>query len=354
GMVLLKNEGNILPLDIDRIKKIAIVGKHAGLKFGRSKLGGGSSAVLPPYEITIREGLKARCRGKIEIVDDPASADVAIACVGLEHTHDFKGGDHEGSDRLRYGLGFKQNRLVQQCVDQNPNTIVVCVNGQPFSVEKFQARVPAILEAWYGGMEIGSSVAAILLGDVNPSGKLPVSWPREKRDIPTALSFLKTVFGPKQVSYDEGVFIGYRYFDTKGEKDGRQVRFCFGHGLSYTNFSFGPISMSTHEILDDEICKISCPIKNDGVTSGAEIVQLYVEPVNPPMNRPVKELKGFQKIFLSPSEDNMVTFLLDKRSFSCFNEERGIWVAEEGEYKVLLGSSSGDIRKACGVTYGNN
>ena len=200
-MVLLKNEKYVLPLDVNGVKKMAILGKHADLKFGRKKLGGGSSAVFPPYEITVREGLHKKLEGKVEFVEDAAQADVAVVCVGLEHTHDFKGGDHEGSDRLRYSLGYLQPRLVNKTAEKCANTIVVCVNGQPFGMEKFVDKVPAILEAWYGGMEIGTVVAEVLFGDVNPSGKLPVSWPKSKDQIPTRFSLSKTIIGPREVYY---------------------------------------------------------------------------------------------------------------------------------------------------------
>ena len=198
-------------------------------------MGGGSSAVYPPYEITVRQGLEEKCKGKIEIIKDAAQADIAIVCVGLERTHDFKGGDHEGTDHLRYDLGLLLPKLVNDTVKKNKNTIVVLINGAPFGMEKFVNNVPAILEAWYGGMEVGHAVANILFGDVNPSGKLPVSWPKCKKDIPSTLSLNQLILkNVQEIRYDEGVFVGYRYYDANKV----ELRYPFGFGLSYTTFLF--------------------------------------------------------------------------------------------------------------------
>ncbi|MHA1792811.1 MAG: glycoside hydrolase family 3 C-terminal domain-containing protein [Promethearchaeota archaeon] len=343
GMILLKNENQTLPLDKKKVKKIAILGKHADLKFGRKKLGGGSSAVYPPYEITIREGLTKKCQEEmkdVEFVEDPGEADVAIVCIGLEHTHDFKGGDHEGSDRLRYELGYKQTKLVNSTAKKNKNTIVVCVNGAPFGIEKFIDNVPAVLEAWYGGMEIGTVVADVLFGDVNPSGKLPVSWPRTKKDIPTAFSLLQTIVGVKEVIYEEDVFVGYRYY----EKNNVNLRFCFGHGLSYTNFEYSDLKLNSKKIKSGENIKVSCKIKNAGKVPGAEIVQLYIHDLEASVPRPIKELKGFKKVFLKPAEEVLVEFDISEHDLSFYSEEKDDWIAEPGEFEILIGSSIKDIK----------
>ncbi len=340
GMVLLKNEKNLLPLDITKVKKVAILGKHADIKFGRRKLGGGSSAVYPPYEITVRQGIENKVKGKAEIVGDPAVADVAVVCVGLEHSHDFKGGDHEGSDKLRYGLGIFLPKLVKKTLAANPNTIVVFLGGSPTGMEKFVDKVPAVLNAWYGGMELGSVVADILFGDVNPSGKLPVSWPKRKKDIPTALSFLQTFIGVKEVIYNEGVFVGYRYYDTQNV----EPRFCFGHGLSYTTFSYSNLKLSSETISGNQNLTISFDLTNTGLRSGAEIIQLYLRDVEAAVPRPLKELKGFQKIYIEAEEKKAVTLELSKQDLSYFDEKSNTWVAEDGDFEVLLGSSSKDLR----------
>ncbi|MBD3352355.1 MAG: glycosyl hydrolase [Candidatus Lokiarchaeota archaeon] len=340
GMILLKNDNSLLPLNINKIKKIAIFGKHADIKFGRKKLGGGSSAVFPPYEITVREGLTNKCKGKIEIVEDAEEADVCIVCVGLEHSHDFKGGDHEGSDRLRYDLGILQPRLVNSVVKKNSNTIVVCINGSPFGMEKFADNVPAILEAWYGGMEIGNVVADILFGNVNPSGKLPVSWPKSKSDIHTALSLWDTIIPIKEVVYEEGIFIGYRYYDSKNVNP----RFCFGYGLSYTDFEYSNLIVSATELHERGKLNISCMIKNTGEMDGAEIIQLYISDKNAGIKRPKKELKGFKKVFLKAGEEKKVEFELTSGDIAYFDINANDWLAREGSYDILVGASSRDIK----------
>jgi beta-glucosidase len=340
GMVLLKNEDNILPLDITKVKKIALFGKHADTKFGRFKLGGGSSTVYPPYEITIRQGLTEKCAGKIEIVQNPAEADVAIVCVGLEHSHDFKGGDHEGSDRLRYSLGILPQKLIKSTLAKNKNTIVVCVNGSPFGFNEVAGKVPVILEAWYGGMEIGHAVADILFGDVNPSGKLPVSWPKRKKDIPSTLSFWNTIIPVKEVRYDEGIFVGYRHYDTRNV----EPEFCFGHGLSYTAFEYSGLKLSAPKMNATGSIIVQFEIQNTGTRAGKEIAQLYIQDVQASVPRPVKELKGFQKVNLAPGEKTTVKLELKPEDLAFFDEHTKSWKTEPGEFKVLIGSSSRDIR----------
>ena len=312
GMILLKNDHNLLPLDITKIKKIALLGKHADTKFGRYKLGGGSSTVYPPYEITIREGLSEKCKDKIEIVKDPAQADVAIVCVGLEHSHDFKGGDHEGGDWLRYDLGSMLPGLVNSTLKKNKNTIVVCVNGSPFGMEKFVNNVPAVLEAWYGGMEIGHTVADILFGDVNPSGRLPVSWPKRKADIPSTLSFKDTVIPVKEIRYDEGIFIGYCHYDTKKI----EPRFPFGFGLSYTQFEYKDLILSRVSLSGNDELTVNFTINNTGEREGKEIAQLYIQDVQSSLPRPLKELKGFQKVNLTPGESVNISFTIKREDLS--------------------------------------
>lgn len=349
GMILLKNEGNLLPLDITKIKKIALVGKHADTKFGRFKVGGGSSTVYPPYEITVRQGLTEKCQGKIEIVNNPAEADVAIVCVGTEHTHDFKGGDHEGSDRLRYGLGPMLSGLVNKTVKKNKNTVVVLINGCPCGIENFVNNVPAILEAWYGGMEVGHAVTDILFGDVNPSGKLPVSWPKSKADIPSTLSFKDTIIPVKEVHYDEGIFVGYRFYDTKKVTP----RFPFGFGLSYTTFKYDNLQLSAKTLKGDQKLTVQCEIINIGKREGAEIVQLYVQDVAASVPRPVKELKGFTKLRLMPGKKASVKFEISSDDLAFFDEKADKWTTEDGEFKILIGSSSQTIHLEGSFSYKN-
>ncbi len=342
GSILLKNEHKILPIDCKQVKKICILGKHADIVLRRKKLGGGSSLVYPPYEVTIRQGIEKKLKGKVEFVSDPSQADLAIVCVGLEHSHDFKGGDHEGSDRLRYGLGYIQNKLVLNTAKKNPNTIVILVNGQPADLEKIYPKVPVILEAWYGGLELGNAVANILCGEVNPSGKLPVSWIKTKKDMPTALSLLATLIGPKTIIYKEGIFVGYRYFESKNKMD--RVRFPFGFGLSYTTFEFSNLKLNSDKITEKSPVSVSFEIKNTGQRDGAEVAQLYVSDKTQTIERPLKELKHFKKEFIKAGETKKIEFTISYKDLCYWDVSKKKWHANPGEYEIAIGSSSQDIK----------
>ena len=353
GMILFKNDGNLLPLNTkDKpIKKIAILGKHADIKFGRGKLGGGSSAVQPPYEITVREGVTNKCKSLgIEVVEEAADADVAIVCVGLEHHHGFSGGDHEGSDKLRYGLGYLLPKLINKTVKANKNTVVVFLNGSPFGMRKFEKNVPAILEAWYGGMEVGNAVADILFGDVNPSGKMPISWPKVKKDIPTALTFWETIIPQKEFDYEkEGIFIGYRYYDTYN----KPLQYCFGHGLSYTKYKYDNLKLSSKKLSGDATLKVSLEVSNVGDMDGKETIFLFISDLEASVERPKKELKKFYKASLDSGESKSVEFAINKSDLSFFSEEKVDWVAENGKFKVLIGSSVDNIHVEAEFDYSN-
>ncbi len=363
GMVLLKNDG-LLPLDAGAVKKIAVVGKHAVLTFGKR---GGSSAVGAHHEVTIRQGIEKKLAGKAEVVGDPDAADVAIVCVGLGHTHDFKGGDHEGSDKIRYPLGITDAMLVNKTIKQNKKTVVVLVNGSPFGVESFIGNAPAVLEAWYGGCELGSVVADIIFGDVNPSGRLPVSWPKHLKDVPAYKAF-RTYPGtytrlkePKGIDkrhkrrfrqithYEEGIFIGYRHYDTHQV----EPRFPFGHGLSYTTFTYGDLKIEPGRLSGDGKIVVSLDVTNSGNRAGAEVIQLYVQDVQASVPRPAKELKGFKRVVLAPGQKERVTFTVEKPDLSFYDEARRAWVAEGGEFKVLVGGSSRDIKQQGTFVYEN-
>jgi beta-glucosidase len=347
GMVLLKNDRKMLPLDMGKVKKLAVVGPFARKKTAlRKRLevvnlmnAGGSSTVLPPYEITPLQGITGKCAEKVEIVNSPAGADVAIVVVGTGHA---PGGDDEGFDRKGLELPAKQVMLIQETVAQNPNTIVVLVNGSPVSMEGWIDKVPAVLEAWYGGMEAGHAIADILFGDVNPSGKLPTTFPKKLSDSPAHASGSKRTWPGEggKVYYDEGIFVGYRHFD----KEGIEPLFPFGHGLSYTTFEYGNVKASKAKLSGDEGCKVSVDVKNTGQLAGAEVVQLYVQDVEASVPRPPKELKGFRKVFLQPGEQATVTLDIGKADLSFFDEKRGKWVAEPGKFVLHVGSSSRDIR----------
>ena len=333
GIVLLKNEGDLLPLNPEKLEKIAVIGPNLNLK---THVGGGSSTNFPPYEITPLEGLEKKCNGKIEIVDSPSIADLTILFVGLNHE---KGMDAEGYDRDSFTLPQDQIDLIEKTRNQNSNMVVILISGSPVSMIEWIDKVPTVLQAWYGGMEAGNAIAAVIFGDVSPSGKLPITFPKHLLDSPAHKSE-RTYPGSKDVFYDEGVFVGYRHFDVKNI----EPLFPFGHGLSYTNFTYENLQLSKNTLTKDEILVVSVDIINSGDYIGAEIIQLYVQDIESSVERPPKELKGFKKISLKPMERSTLKFEINWEDLSFFNENTGKWTLEKGEFNILVGSSSRDIR----------
>ncbi len=355
GMVLLKNDKNALPLDAGKVKRLAVVGPFARkstLMRGPLDIinlinSGGSSHVMPPYIVTPLQGIAEKCAGKVEIVRSPEGADAAIVVVGIGHA---AGGDSEGFDRKRLELSCSQVKLIENTAAKNPNTIVVLVSGSPVSMEGWVDKVPAVLEAWYGGMEAGHAIADILFGDVNPSGKLPITFPKRLSDSPAHASGSKRTWpGEKgKVYYDEGVFVGYRHFD----KHGIEPLFSFGHGLSYSTFEYGGVKASKASLAGNEGCKVTVEVKNAGTHAGAEVVQLYVQDVEASVPRPPKELKGFRKVFLQPGEKATVAFDISKDDLSFYDEQVGKWVAEPGKFVLHVASSSRDMRGSVEIQLG--
>jgi len=335
GIVLLKNEGGALPLDMGEIRSVAVLGPNATKRTG---FGGGSSMVRSSYEITPLEGLRERCVGKVKVVKDPTRADVAIIFAGLSHDI-LKGLDYEGRDKKGIELPSDQIALIKDTVLLNPQTTVVLINGSPVTMVGWLEKVPAVLEAWYSGLEAGRAIASILFGDVNPSGKLPVTFPRSLSDSPAHASE-RTFPGDEKVYYDEGVFVGYRHFD----KMGIEPLFPFGHGLSYTTFEYGNLMMSKGNFAGDETLAVSVDATNTGERAGAEVIQLYVSDVEASVERPPKELKDFKKVHLKPGQKQTMTFTLGKNDLSFWDESLSHWIAEKGVFEILIGSSSRDIR----------
>ena len=333
GMVLLKNEGDLLPLNMDKLRKIAVIGPNANIQ---TFLGGGSSTNFPPYEITPLEGLKQKCKGKIEIIDSPAMADVTVFFGGLRH---IKGMDAEGDDKNAFALPPEQVELIKKTIKENSNIIVVMIAGSPVSMIEWINEVPAVLQAWYGGMETGNAISAILFGELSPSGKLPLTFPKYISDSPAHVSE-RTYPGDEKVFYDEGIFVGYRHFDTKNI----EPLFPFGHGLSYTNFTCENLILSKEKLTGDEILTITVDIMNSGEYPGSEVVQLYIQDFESSVERPLKELKGFKKVYLKPGERVTTTFEIDKSDLSFYSENLGKWIVEEGNFNILVGDSSRDIR----------
>ncbi|MEM2884983.1 MAG: glycoside hydrolase family 3 C-terminal domain-containing protein [Thermoproteota archaeon] len=334
GIVLLKNEGESLPLK-EGVKRVAALGPNADKKTG---FGGGSSMVRPLYEITPLRGLEERCRGKATIVREPKDADAAIVFAGFAHSL-LKGTDYEGKDRRGLDLPEEQIDLIQETAEANPRTIVVLVNGGPIAMDAWIGKVPAVVEAWYAGLEAGRAIASILFGDVNPSGKLPLTFPKKLSDSPAHASE-RTFPGGEKVYYDEGVFVGYRHFDAWGI----EPLFPFGHGLSYTQFLYENLGIKGGKVSGENTFEVSLEVTNVGGRPGSEVVQLYVQDVEASVERPPKELKGFEKVRLEPRQKEKVAFTLGRRDLSFWDERANRWIAEEGTFRILVGSSSRDIR----------
>ncbi len=257
--------------------------------------------------------------------------DVALVFAGYPDAFET-----EGTDRPSIDLMGNQNDLIAAVAEANPRTVVVLNAGAPVSMPWID-KVAAVLNAYYPGMENGHAVTAVLLGKVNPSGKLPVSFPIRIEDSP---AFINASYpGCREVNYGEGIFVGYRYYDKKDVTP----LFPFGHGLSYTTFEYSGLQV-TKKVKAGEAVKVTLQVTNTGKTAGKEVVQLYVADLKSSLPRPPKELKGFAKVALKPGESTTVEFELDKRSMAYYDPHARAWVAEPGEFEVLVGSSSRDIR----------
>jgi beta-glucosidase len=361
GIVLLKNTGNLLPLDVHKLHSIAVIGPNAAV--ARTG-GGGSSLVKPKYAIAPLDGIKERAGQSIQITyalgvsmekEDPAQdtpearaksldeavaaaskADVAVVVVGR-----YPKLEGESFDVKTMDLPAGQDDLIQAIEKANPHTIVVLNTGDLVTMTKWLDQTPALLDMWYGGQKGGHALASILFGDANPSGKLPVSLPKKFEDSPAASNY------PGQnlkVNYAEGIYVGYRYYDTKNV----EPAFPFGFGLSYTTFTYSDLKVShgkkfAGKVLSDQFLAI-LKVKNTGSRPGAEVVQLYIHDGHSKIDRPIHELKGFQRIELQPGETKTVTFTLDRTALSYWSPQTKDWVADPGTFEIQVGASSRDIR----------
>ncbi|GAB4322074.1 MAG: glycoside hydrolase family 3 C-terminal domain-containing protein [Promethearchaeota archaeon] len=339
GIVLLKNEGGLLPLNEGEVSTLAVLGPNAKQK---TAFGGGSSMIRPFYEITPLAGIRERSAGKVRLVKDPADADVAIVVAGRKRRWLYGGEDLEGRDNKRLELPGKQVSLIREVARTNPRTVVVLTNGSPVSTGGWLDDVPAVVEAWFAGMEAGRAIAAVLFGDVNPSGKLPLTFPKRIEDSPAHASPPRTFpgvvdgDGVPRVYYDEGVFVGYRHFDARGI----EPEFPFGFGLSYTTFEYSDLKVTPATVSGDSEVTVRFSITNAGEVGGAEVAQLYVSDLESSVERPPKELRGFRKVFLRPGETREVSLALTSRDLAFYDESSGQWVVEPGEFEVLVGGSS--------------
>ena len=345
GMVLLRNQGNLLPLHAASLKSVALIGPGAMAAFTG---GGGSSKVNPAYVVPPLAGLSSRLGAAVNVTLDSGSkiaaavaaaraADVAIVMVRDEQG---EGHDHP------LALSGNQDALVAAVAAANPKTIVVLKTGGPVLMP-WNDSVPAILEAWYPGEEDGNAVAAILMGDRNPSGKLPITFPRQVADLParTAAQY-PGVNGT--VTYSEGVFVGYRWFDAQKI----EPLYPFGFGLSYTTFSYRNLKLSAQSLsLAKPSLTVDFDIANTGPVAGAEVAQLYVSlPSLPDVPQPPRQLKGFARVTVPAGGTSHATITLDSRSFSYWDTPSHSWKIAPGRYPILIGSSSRDIRMQTEVT----
>jgi beta-glucosidase len=345
GMVLLKNRNNLLPLDIDGPESISLHGSNLRKKFGRL-LNGGSSAVSPPYEITPQRGMEEICRGKIKLVS--GGADVAIVFAGLTHG---RGGDSESMDRKSLHLDDKQVRDIKEVASQNQQTVVCLIAGSPIEMEEWIDDVETVLMCWYGGMEAGHAIADVLFGNVNPSGKLPLTFPKKLEDSPAHSTGDRRNYpgdDEKRVFYDESIFVGYRWFDEKKI----DPLFPFGFGLSYTSFEYEDMQLERNPISRPEnTFTLEVDVTNTGERAGSEIIQAYSRDIQSTVDRPPKELVGFEKCYLEPGEKRRVSIIVKEDDLTFYDISSQSWVIEPGDFEIMIGRSSRDIISRLEFTY---
>ncbi|WP_407517590.1 glycoside hydrolase family 3 C-terminal domain-containing protein [Elizabethkingia anophelis] len=382
GIVLLQNNNSVLPINTDKVRKIAVIGENA---IKMMTVGGGSSSLKVKYETLPLEGIKSRFGKKADVQfargyvgdvggeyngvksgqnlkDDRPASELLNEAVALAKKSDvviFVGGlnksdyqDSEGHDRKGLGLPYNQDQLISTLAKANKNLAVVLVSGNAVAMP-WVKEVPAIVQGWYLGSEAGNALAAVLAGDANPSGKLPFTFPVKLEDNAAhqmgeypgnkeelAAGKGKDQKNPINITYNEGIFVGYRWHDTKNIKP----LFSFGHGLSYTTFEYGKVHADKTQMAQDGKITFTVSIKNTGKREGAEVAQLYISDLKSSVPRPVKELKGFEKINLKPGEQKEVSFTIDKSALSFFDAATHQWLAEPGEFEALVGASSSDIK----------
>jgi beta-glucosidase len=357
SIVLLKNSGDILPLNPSKIRSLVVIGPNAAV--ARTG-GGGSSLVMPKYSITPLKGIQDRAGDRLQVSyslgatmegEDPSTdtaqareklrseavnaakrADAAIIVVGR-----FPRLESEDFDIKSLDLPAGQDELIEAVAKVNKNTVVVINAGGPVIMTAWISQVPAILEMWYGGQEGGNAIADVLFGDANPSGKLPVSFVKEWKDSPAYGHYPGENL---QVDYAEGIYVGYRYFD----KQKVDPLFPFGYGLSYTKFDYSDLKVSPSEVSSGKPVAVSVRVRNTGSRPGTEVVELYVHDGHSSVDRPVQELKGFRRVSLAPGETRAVDFTLERSAMAYYSTVKKDWVTEPGQFDVLVGSSSRDIR----------
>ena len=365
GIVLLKSQNALLPLDAAKVHSIAVIGPNALV--ARTG-GGGSSLVRPDHAISPLEGITKRAGSSIQITsalgvgmegEDPAhdtaeartsdlkqatdiaaKADIAIVFVGRYYKNESEGFDVKTMD-----LPAGQDELIQAVEKANPRTVVVLNTGDPVTMSKWLDTTPALLDMWYGGQEGGNALAAIIFGDANPSGKLPVSLPKKFEDSPAA----KTYPGQNlHTDYAEGIYVGYRYYDTKNV----EPQFPFGFGLSYTTFEYSDLKSLGWEStgVNSSALRFSVVVRNTGSRAGAEVVQLYVHDGHSKIDRPIHELKAFQRVELNAGESKTLQFHLNRSAFEYWSPQTKQWAFEPGPFEIQAGASSRNIKLRTVVT----
>ena len=376
AVVLLKNDNNALPLQLEGVKSIAVIGNNATKK---NALGGFGAGVKTKREVTPLEGLKNRLPKSIQInyaegylerydeknkgnlgnitsngpvtIDqlDPAKvqeaveaakkSDVAIVFAGSNRDYET-----EASDRRNLKLPFGPEELIKKIIAVNPRTIVVVIAGAPFEIEDLSKKTSALVWSWFNGSEGGNALADVLLGKVNPSGKLPWTMPKKLMDSPAHAT--NSFPGEKAVNYAEGILVGYRWFDTKNIAP----LYPFGYGLSYTSFTFDNAKADKTSYAQNETISVTVEVKNTGKVDGKEVVQLYAAKSDSKITRAAKELKGFKKVLVKSGSTNTVTIQVPVKELAYYDVAAKKWTVEPGKYILKVGNCSRDIKKEIPVT----
>lgn len=377
GVVLLQNNTGLLPIDLSKVRRIAVIGENA---IKMMTVGGGSSSLKAKYEITPLDGLKKRIGNQAEIIyargyvgdtagefngvktgqnlqDNRSAEELKAEAIRVAKNADvvlFIGGlnksehqDCEGTDRETMELPYNQNELIMELFKANENLVVVNISGTGVAMP-WKDQVHSILQAWYLGSETGNTLASVLLGDVNPSGKLPYTYyssldqcgAHKLGEYPGHKGIYALGNEVFDIPYNEGIFVGYRFID----KNRLKPTFPFGHGLSYTTFEYGKAEADRKIMEKNEKLVITVPVTNTGSRAGAEVIQLYIRDLKSSLPRPVKELKGFCKVVLQPNETKQVSFTITAEELAYFDDAKHQWVAEPGKFEALVAASSADIR----------
>ncbi len=371
GIVLLKNETKLLPIQSSNLKKVVVVGQNATRSMTK---GGGSSELKVKHEVSPLEGLKKALGNNVQVEytlgyastesigwnnEQPSKlnadslrqtafnlakdADLIIVFSGLNKNH-FQ--DTEGGDRLGLDLPFGQNQLIEGLSAVNKNIVVVNISGNAVAMPWIK-QVPTILQAWYLGSEAGNAIASVLVGTTNPSGKLPFTFPVKLTDNPAhAFDYMAYPGDTINQIYREDIFVGYRWFDTKKI----EPLFPFGHGLSYTTFKLDKASIDKKKYAKTGIVKLTVPVTNSGSTAGSEVIQVYMTDNEASVERPEKELKGFAKVQLNAGETKQVTIELPVADWAFYSEKEKGWVLEPGKFTLQVGNSSRAIAQKLEVT----